>query len=166
MSMVIGGSDGPTAVFLAGKLGEDWFNPFGLFFILMMLLPNMLYAVRSKGREKKKCDKKYMVITEQIGRYASMFLMVFNIGILEYGFFSFEAITFYLITNFALLAVYSVVWFSFFWKETYQKAILLAVVPAAMFVFSGIFMRHILLILSGIVFGVGHFYVTSETFSK
>lgn len=75
MSMTIGGSDGPTAVFLAGTVGEDWFNPFGLFFILMMLLPNMLYAVRSKGREKKKCDKKYMVIIEQIGRYASMFLL-------------------------------------------------------------------------------------------
>lgn len=166
MSMTIGGSDGPTAVFLAGTVGDDWFNPFGLFFILMMLLPNMLYAVRSKGREKKKCDKKYMVIIEQIGRYASMFLMVFNIGILEYGFFSFDAITFYLITNFALLAVYSVVWFSFFWRETYQKAVLLAIVPAAMFVFSGIFMRHIFLIVSGIVFGVGHFYVTNETFSK
>lgn len=174
MSMVIGGADGPTAIFLAGKVGNDWFNPFGLFFILMMLLPNILYAVRFRQNRKgakedlpapigeQKCENRLMVWLEQIGRYLSMFLMVFNIGILEYGFFSFDAITIYLMVNLMLLTAYAVIWIAYFWRQTFQKSMLLAVIPAAMFLLSGIIMRHIPLIASAVVFGVGHIYVTYQ----
>ena len=50
--MVIGGSDGPTAVFLAGKLGEDWFNPFGLFFILIMRVVFIKCKIKKKTFNK------------------------------------------------------------------------------------------------------------------
>lgn len=164
MNMVIGGADGPTAIFVAGKVGDDWFNPFGLFFILMMLLPNILYAVRFRRDAKrlKECENRFMVCMEQIGRYLSMFLMIFDIGMLEYGFFSFDTITVYLIVNLLLLTAYSVIWIAYFLGQTFQKSMLLAIIPTAMFLFSGIIMRHVLLIASAVIFGVGHIYVTYQ----
>lgn len=163
MGTVIGGSDGPTAIFLAGKVGTGWFNPFGLFFILIMLLPNILYAVRFRGKESKKCENRIMVVLEQAGRYLSVFLMVFNVGVRENAFSNFDALTVYLIVNAALLTVYSIIWIAYFFRQGFYKSMLLAVIPVCMFLFSGIIMRYVPLIASAVVFGIGHIYVTCRT---
>ena len=87
---IIGGADGPTSVFVAGKLGMNWLNTFGLVLVILLLIPNIIYAVRVKN-QKNKCTNKFMNILEQIGRYGCMFLMIFNIGIVESGFPSINA---------------------------------------------------------------------------
>lgn len=83
---IIGGADGPTSIFLGGSLGISWLNIFGLILVVLLLVPNIIYAVKEKNQENK-CTNKLMNLVEQIGRYASMFLMVFNIGLAEVGFF-------------------------------------------------------------------------------
>ena len=40
---VIGGSDGPTSIFLAGKIGTNWLNIFGLIIVALLLIPNIIY---------------------------------------------------------------------------------------------------------------------------
>ena len=75
MSYSIGGADGPTSVFIAGQTGENWINIFGFIVIILMLLPNLIYAFYYRGQENKVVNKG-MNLMEQIGRYASMFLMV------------------------------------------------------------------------------------------
>ena len=68
--------------------GLNWINIFGLVIVVLMLIPNILYAIKFKGQEVKcKCCRS-MYILEQVGRYGSMFLMAFNIGIAEFGFAS------------------------------------------------------------------------------
>ena len=106
---IIGGSDGPTAVFIAGKLGMDWLNVFGLIFVILLLIPNIVYAIKFKGK-KNLCTNKFMNILEQIGRYACMFLMVFNIGIAEFGFGSVDAFLIYSIGNVLLILSYWIIW--------------------------------------------------------
>ena len=158
MSM-IGSSDGPTAVFIAGKLGVDWLNVFGLILVILLLIPNIVYAIKVKD-QKNLCTNKFMNILEQIGRYACMFLMVFNIGIAEFGFGSMEAFLIYVIGNVLLLLSYWVIWILYFHKQSFGRQITLAILPTCLFLLSGITMRHYLLILFGLVFGVGHVYVT------
>lgn len=158
MSM-IGSSDGPTAVFIAGKLGVDWLNVFGLILVILLLIPNIVYAIKVKD-QKNLCTNKFMNILEQIGRYACMFLMVFNIGIAEFGFGSMEAFLIYVIGNVLLLLSYWVIWILYFHKQSFGRQITLAILPTCLFLLSAITMQHYLLILFGLVFGVGHVYVT------
>ena len=84
---IIGGSDGPTSIFLAGKVGFSWINIFGLIIVALLLIPNIIYAFKFRGVENQ-CRSSAMNKLEQIGRYGCMFLMIFNIGILEFSFSS------------------------------------------------------------------------------
>lgn len=112
---IIGGADGPTSVFVAGKLGMNWLNTFGLVLVILLLIPNIIYAVRVKN-QKNKCTNKFMNILEQIGRYGCMFLMIFNIGIVESGFPSINAFIIYLVGNTVLMLSYWIIWMLYFNK--------------------------------------------------
>ena len=102
-----------------------------------------------------------MIILEQIGRYASMFLMIFNIGIAEFGFNSVGAFLMYSIGSILLLLAYWTMWLLYSVNKAYWKSMCLAVIPTLIFLLSGITLRHILLIISAVLFGVGHIYITS-----
>lgn len=157
----IGGVDGPTAVFIAGKLGVNWLNVFGLIFVVLLLIPNIIYAIKM-GNQQNKCTNKIMNVLEQVGRYGCMFLMVFHIGIVEFGFNSVGAFLIYIFGNALLMITYWIIWMLYFHKQTYWKQISLAVIPTSIFLLSGITMRHYLLIIFGVVFGIGHIYVTNR----
>lgn len=146
---------------MAGKLGMGWLNVFGLILVILLLIPNIIYAIKFK-EQKNLCNSKRMIILEQIGRYACMFLMVFNIGIAEFGFGSVGAFLVYGIGNVLLMIAYWITWMLYFHKKTFEKQIALAVLPTCLFLLSGITMQHYLLILFGIIFGVGHIYVTMK----
>lgn len=159
---IIGGADGPTSVFLAGELGtKSIINIFGLIIVLLILVPNIIYAIRVKDQENK-CQNKIMNILEQIGRYGCMFLMAFNIGIAEFGFKSVGMVLAYLFGNAILLISYWVIWILYFRKPEYPKQISLAVIPTIIFILSGITTLHVLLIVFGIIFVVSHIYVTHQ----
>ena len=158
---IIGGADGPTIVFLAGELGMSWINVFGLIFVVLLLIPNSIYAIKVKDLQNK-CTNKIMNIVEQIGRYGSMFLMVFYIGLTEFGFASVFEFLIYLFGNTVLLISYWIIWVLYFKKQTYVKQISLAVIPTGLFLLSGITLHHYLLILFALTFGVGHIYVTNK----
>lgn len=158
---VIGGADGPTSIFISDKVGQGWINVFGLVIILLMLLPNIIYVAKSHNIENK-CKNKVMNILEQIGRYSSMLLMVFNIGIAEFGFSSVKAFVIYYIGNIILLIAYLLSWILYFKKRTFGISMALAIIPTAIFLLSGITLGHVLLMVSAVIFGIGHVYVTYQ----
>ena len=41
---IIGGADGPTSVFVAGKLGMNWLNTFRLVLVILLLIPNTYFS--------------------------------------------------------------------------------------------------------------------------
>ncbi len=158
---VIGGADGPTSIFLAGSIGAGWLNLFGLMIVVLLLIPNIIYALKEKNRENR-CTNRLMNLLEQIGRYGSMFLMVFNIGLAEFGFSSVEAFVVYLFGNLLLMIAYWLIWGLYFRRKTGWKQMALALIPTGIFLLSGITMGHFLLILFAILFGIGHLYVTNK----
>ena len=158
---IIGSADGPTAIFVSGQMGISWLNIWGLIIVALLFIPNIIYAVKQKNRENK-CTNKCMNILEQIGRYGSMFLMVFNIGLAEFGFSSAEAFIVYVFGNMLLMISYWFVWLLYFKKKTYWKQIALAIIPAGIFLLSGITMLHYLLVVFAVIFGTGHLYVTNK----
>ncbi len=158
---IIGGADGPTSIFLADQVGDSWLNVFGLIIVILILIPNIIYAFKVKGQQNR-CQNKLMNLLEQVGRYGCMFLMIFNIGIAEFGFRSIGMFLLYLLGNPVLIVSYWIIWALYFKKAVYWKQIALAVIPTMIFLLNGVTMMHFLLIIFGIIFGVGHIYVTHE----
>lgn len=137
----------------------DWINIFGLIIVVLMLIPNIQYALKFKDIENK-CKNKIMNLLEQIGRYGSMFLMIFNIGILEYGFSSKLAFLVWAVIMIVLMIAYWIVWLLYFKRLGLSYALILAIIPSAIFIFSGVLLRDYLLLIFGIIFCVGHVYVS------
>lgn len=156
---IIGGADGPTSVFIAGRIGCGWFNTYGLFFIILLLIPNIVYAVKCKNVVNK-CTNKWALIMEQLGRYGSMFFMVFTFGSMTQGWASVADFMIYLWGSALLLLVYWIVWMVYFAEVKIWKSMALAVIPTVLFLVGGITMRNIPAIILAVVFGIGHMYVT------
>jgi len=139
----------------------NWINTFGLIIVALMLIPNIVYACQNKHIENK-CTNKVLNILEQIGRYGSMILMVFNIGIAEFGCWSENGFAIWLISISTLILLYWIVWFVYFKMPKKTSAMLLAIIPSAIFVLSGILLGRWLLVIFGTVFSISHIAITHK----
>ena len=101
-----------------------------------------------------------MYILEQVGRYGSMFLMAFNIGIAEFGFASDTHFSIYAIANIILLVAYWLVYALYFYRQSNWKRIALAIIPSCIFLIDGILLRHYLLVCFTIIFALSHLCIT------
>ena len=156
---IIGGADGPTSIFVAGQIGSGWFNGYGLIFLILLLIPNIVYAVKYKDATNT-CTDKWALVMEQIGRYGSMFFMVFTFGSMTQGWVSVTEFMVYLLGSTLLMVAYWIVWMLYFAEVSMWKSMALAIIPTLLFLFGGITMRNIPAIVLAVVFGIGHIYVT------
>lgn len=136
-----------------------WINLFGAIIVALMLIPNIVYALRRRGRQNR-CKSRLMNAVEQVGRYGSIALMWLPLLVWKFGFKSMGEMLLYLIGNGVLLAVYWAVYALYLKRETRGRALTLAIVPACIFFMSGVLLRHWLLVGFAILFAVGHLYVT------
>ena len=136
-----------------------WINIFGAVIVILMLIPNIVYAIKNKG-EKNYCTNLFMNIIEQIGRYACIALMWLPLLVWKFGFASVFEMMLYLTCNGLFLAVYWIAFAVYMNRKSLQLALVLAIVPSCIFIFSGILLRHWLLAGFAILFAVGHIYVT------
>lgn len=160
-SVIIGGGEGPTSILLTESLDGGWFKTFGLVIMILLMIPNIIFAIKSRGQENK-CTNKVMNIIEQIGRFGSMFLMIFNIGILDYGCASVRGYIIYLIGSVILIMAYWIAWMLYFSKPRLVVSMALAIIPTILFLLSGFMLRQYLLVITALAFGIGHIYVTYQ----
>ena len=144
-------------------------NLFGFVIIGILLVPNIIYAIwfddKKSSRNNKSGSKnssKKMILIEQVGRYASMLLMVFPLGVWKFGFDNVFGAVVYLCGNGMLLVAYWVVWAFYIRKPSLQRACMLAVLPVIIFLISCLTLHHYLLVVAAVLFGIGHFYVTYQ----
>ena len=142
-----------------------WINAFGALVVAVLLIPNIIYSLKNKG-EKNLCSNKIMNAVEQIGRYGCIVLMWLPLLVPEFGFSSVAQMLFYTVGDGVLLLSYLLIFGLFLKKKSPGKALALAVLPACIFLISGILLKHYLLIAFAIVFAVGHIYVTAKNLSK
>lgn len=134
-----------------------WINVIGIIIVAVMLIPNILYSVKNK-KSQNRYKNKIVNILEQIGRYISIILIIFPIGIS--GFSNVGCMLVYLIANGVLLLLYLIIWLFYFKRKSLHKALLLAVIPTMIFLISGITLIHWGLIVSSIIFGISHIITT------
>ena len=138
-----------------------WINLFGAVIVVFLMIPNIVYALRNKTG-KNLCTNKYMNIMEQIGRYACIVLMWLPLLVWKFGFASAFELLLYLAGNGILLGAYWFVFIRYLKKKNTNRALILAVLPACIFLLSGLLLRHWLLVGFSFLFAIGHIYVTQK----
>jgi len=138
-----------------------WINLFGAVIVIVMMIPNIVYAIRNKD-EKNLCTNQIMNLIEQIGRYACIVLMWLPLLVWKFGFASVPGLLIYLAGNGLMLLAYLFVFVRYLKEKTARRALILAVLPACIFLSSGLLLRHRLLAGFALLFAVGHVYVTKQ----
>ncbi len=138
-----------------------WINLFGGVLVLLMLIPNIVYALKNR-EEQNLCTNRLMNLAEQVGRYGCIVLMWLPLLVWKFGFRGKAEMILYFVGNGVLLAAYWLVYARYMQERTRRRALTLAVVPACIFFLSGLLLRHWLLAGFAILFTAGHIYVTEQ----
>ena len=140
----------------------EWINIFGLVFMTVIIIPNIIFAVKCKDGFENLWKNKTVETLEQIGRFCCFGFMVINIPGTWFGFVSDEAFALYLIVDCVLAFLYCAVWALCFKKDSMFKAVVLSVLPSALFLFSGIMLRSVPLIVSALIFAPCHILISCK----
>ncbi len=137
-----------------------WFNVFGLIFIVVIMIPNVVFAIKRKDGFDNKWDNKFVEFIEQAGRFGCFGFMIFNIPGTWFGWWSDEAFALYLIVDGILVMLYCAIWIICFKKNSVFRALALSVIPSALFLFSGIISRSVLLTVASVLFAPSHIAIS------
>ena len=145
----------------------DVVNVYGLLFAAVLLVPHIVY-MKTHTLDTGVFANRAMVYIDRVGRFSSLFLMSFHIGVLELGFTEPQALMrrFWLITMGVCSVVYALLWLLFFKKETKGCALGIILISSFMVMYSGILQVNTLLLTAGIVYLIGELYLFSRYFRK
>lgn len=138
----------------------EWLNVFGLIMIVIIMIPNIVFAIKCKDGFDNKWSNKYIEIIEQIGRFGCFGFMIINIPGTWFGWWSDEVFAIYLIVDTILLIVYCAIWIITFRKNSVFRALALSVIPSVLFLFSGIMSRSVLLVIASVLFAPSHITIS------
>ena len=138
----------------------DWFNVYGLIFMAIVMIPNIVFAVRNKDGFGNKWHNRTVEILEQAGRYGCFAFMVINIPGTFLGWGSDKAFTAYMVVDSVLVLAYCICWIVMWNSRSRARALALSVLPSVLFLFSGIMCRSVLLILSAALFAPMHIFIS------
>lgn len=131
-------------------------NIFGLIMIAVIMIPNIIFAIRYREGFENKWNNKIVAVAEQIGRFGRFAFMIVNIPGTWFGWWSDETFAIYLIVDTILVILYCTIWIICFKNNSIFRALALSIIPSVLFLFSGIMSRSILLIVASILFAPSH----------
>ena len=100
----------------------EWFNYYGLIFMSLVMIPNIIFAIKNKNNIQNQYQNKLVEVIEQIGRYGCVVFMIFNIPFTYFNFWFDFALIVYLSVNGTLCFVYIVFWMICWNKNNLFKA--------------------------------------------
>ena len=86
--------------------------------------------------------------------------MIINIPYTYLNFWFDDGLFVYIIINLLLVIIYVLVWIFCLNKRILLRAYLLSIIPSMIFLFSGIMIRNIPLIISSIAFAIAHIAIS------
>ena len=140
----------------------EWFNPFGLVFITIIMIPNVVFAIRCKDGFANNYRNKTAELVEQIGRFGCFGFMIFNIPGTWIGWASNESFALYLTLDALLVTLYCILWIVCWKKNGMFKAMALSILPSAAFLISGVMSRSVLLTVAALLFAPAHIFISYQ----
>lgn len=140
----------------------EWLNVFGLVMVAVIMIPNILFAMKCKDGFVNKWNNKSVETVEQIGRFGCFGFMIINIPGTWFGWWSDEAFAVYLVVDAGLVTLYCVIWAVCFRKSSVFRALALSIIPSVLFLFSGIMSRSILLTIAAVLFAPSHILISCQ----
>lgn len=137
-----------------------WFNVFGFVFMAVIMIPNIVFAIKCRDGFENNWNNKTVEVLEKIGRFGCFFTMIINIPGTAFGFRSDEAFALYLIADTVLVLAYCLIWIICFKRNGIFRALALSVIPSVIFLFSGIMSCSVLLIISAVIFTPCHILIS------
>ena len=138
----------------------NWFNFYGLALVAIILIPNIIFAATHKDGFENLYQNKVVEILEQVGRFGSFAFMFLQIPELCGGFAFPAAKTLYLAFGFGLVALYCAGWVVFWKESSVRKALVLSVLPSAMFIACGAFSQNYPLLVAAAIFAPAHILIS------
>lgn len=140
------------------------FSYIGLIFLLMLMIPNIIWS-KNKPKDYEKYEKnenKILLALERIGEVGNTYLALmftdFNINNISYW-------STILFIAFLLMMLYEIYWIRYFksnktMKDMYSSILGIpvagATLPVLAFLLLGVYGKNIFLIFSSIILGIGH----------
>lgn len=140
----------------------EWLNVFGLVMAAVIMIPNILFAMKCKDGFVNKWNNKSVETVGQIGRFGCFGFMIINIPGTWFGWWSDEAFAVYLVVDAVLVTLYCVIWAVCFRKSSVFRALALSIIPSVLFLFSGIMSRSILLTIAAVLFAPSHILISYQ----
>ena len=140
----------------------EWLNVFGLVMVTVIMIPNILFAMKCKDGFVNKWNDKFVETVEQIGRFGCFGFMIISIPGTWFGWWSDEAFAVYLVVDALLVTLYCVIWAICFRKSSVFRALALSIIPSVLFLFSGIMSRSILLTIAAVLFAPSHILISYQ----
>ena len=140
----------------------EWFNLFGLVFITVIMIPNIVFAIRCKDGFANNYKNKTVELVEQIGRFGCFGFMIFNIPGTWFGWWSDQVFAVYLIVNTLLVTLYCILWVVCWKQNGIFRALALSIIPSVVFLISGIMSRSILLTVAAPLFAPAHIFISYQ----
>lgn len=140
----------------------EWLNVFGLVMVAVIMIPNILFAMKCKDGFVNKWNNKSVETVEQIGRFGCFGFMIINIPGTWFGWWSDEAFAVYLVVDAVLVTLYCVIWAVCFRKSSVFRALALSIIPSVLFLFSGIMSRSILLTIAAVLSAPSHILISYQ----
>lgn len=142
--------------------GHFGFSYTGLFFLLMLFIPNMIWTGKKPQGYTSEHENKVLLILERAGEVlTTACVLIFE----DFNFYGWSRWTWWLIAAFALMVMYELWWIRYFrsgqkLSDFYSGFLGVplagAVLPVASFFLLGIYGRVIWLIAATGILGVGH----------
>lgn len=138
----------------------NWFNVYGLIFVAVIMIPNIIFAVKCKDGFDNKWKNKVVEILEQAGRFGCFGFMIFNIPGTYYGWWFEDALPIYLVVSSVLVAAYCLIWAICFKKSSIFRAFALSIIPSVLFLFDGIAIGSVFLTIFAVIFAPCHILIS------
>lgn len=138
----------------------NWFNIFGFVVMVVIMIPNIAFAIQRKDGFENRYHNKAAEVMEQIGRFGCFGFMCVNIPGTWFGWWSDKAFALYLMVDAVLVLLYCGIWIVCWHRNNLFRALALSIIPSVLFLFSGIMSRSVLLTLSALLFAPVHILIS------
>ena len=135
-------------------------NIWGLIFMIIMMLPNLIFAYRHPEGFDNLYHQPVIELFEQIGRFGCFSTMIINVPYTCGDWLFSGAKEFYLTLNIICLSLYCLIWI--FSQKSLFQALSLYILPSVMFLLSGFLMQSILLMIFALIFAPCHILISYQ----